>query len=90
MRVILDAKEAKNFVEKLLDNNSFIEAQWVVGLDKNGKEYGKYVSEDSCGIYGDDFRFGNDDDTGVEDRATVKTWVLTNLPQYGDVAVVYC
>lgn len=90
MRTILDAKDAREFVEKLLDNNSFIEAQWAVGLDKQGKEYGKYVSEDTCGIFGENFRFGNDDDNVVEDRATVKTWVLTNLPDEGDVVVVYC
>lgn len=85
---MVDAAEAPEVIKQLIASNSFIEAQWVDGLDAQGCEYGKYVTEDVVGFWSDNFRFGDDTDPVQQDRSTALAWILSNIPTTGDIRIV--
>ena len=90
MTTTLDVEEAPAFIMELIEADRFVEAQWVVGLTPDGEEYGKFVTEDTCGFWGDEFRFGDlEDNVEVEDKSTVCTWIVSNLPQDGVVRIIF-
>lgn len=90
MTTTLDVEEAPAFILELIQEDRFVEAQWVVGLTPDGEEYGKFVTEDTCGFWGDEFRFGDlEDNIQVEDKSTVHTWVVSNLPKDGVVRIIF-
>ena len=90
MTTTLDVEEAPAFILELIQEDRFVEAQWVVGLTPDGEEYGKFVTEDTCGFWGDEFRFGDlEDNIQVEDKSTVHTWVVSNLPRDGVVRIIF-
>lgn len=90
MTTTLDVEEAPAFILELIQDDRFVEAQWVVGLTPDGEEYGKFVTEDTCGFWGDEFRFGDlEDNIQVEDKSTVHTWVVSNLPKDGVVRIIF-
>ena len=90
MTTTLDVEEAPAFILELIQADRFVEAQWVVGLTPEGEEYGKFVTEDTCGYWGDEFRFGDlEDNIEVEDKSTVHTWVVSNLPKDGVVRIIF-
>ena len=85
---MVDAAQAPEVIKKLVTSNSFVEAQWVDGLDAQGREYGKYVTEDVVGFWSDSFRFGDDTDAVDQDRSTALAWILSNIPSTGDIRIV--
>ena len=90
MTTTLDVEEAPAFILELIQADRFVEAQWVVGLTPDGEEYGKFVTEDTCGFWGDEFRFGDlEDNVEVEDKSTVYAWIVSNLPKDGVVRVIF-
>jgi hypothetical protein len=90
MTTTLDVEEAPAFILELIQADRFVEAQWVVGLTPDGEEYGKFVTEDTCGFWGDEFRFGDlEDNMEVEDKSTSHTWIVSNLPKDGVVRIIF-
>jgi hypothetical protein len=90
MTTTLDVEEAPAFIMELIQADRFVEAQWVVGLTPAGEEYGKFVTEDTCGFWGDEFRFGDlEDNVEVEDKSTVYAWIISNLPKDGVVRIIF-
>lgn len=90
MTTTLDVEEAPEFIMELIQEDRFVEAQWVVGLTPDGEEYGKFVTEDTCGFWGDEFRFGDlEDNMCVDDKSTVHTWITSNLPREGVVRIIF-
>ena len=87
--ITIDATEASAIIKHLIDSDRFVEAQWVDGLDANGKEYGKYVTEDVVGFWSDNFRFGDDLELSVYEKRAAFEWVISNIPSQGDVRIVY-
>lgn len=89
MTVTVDVTEAPAIIDEMLKNDRLVEVQWVEGLTVDGEEYGKFVTEDICGYWGDEMKFNDLETFEDSDYAAAYAWIVTNLPKYGDVRIVY-
>lgn len=89
MTVTVDVTEAPAIINEMLRHDRLVEVQWVEGLTIDGEEYGKFVTEDICGYWGDEMRFSDYDSIESSDIAASYAWIITNLPSVGDVRIVY-